>query len=199
MRFQLLSTMALVALAAALPLNINLGAYSPALVVGDGAISFEGGEGAEGLVDALQGAAVNEAAGRVQVPVAAPAEPPATPQVQAAQVAAAPVTETPILTEPAGFPEPGAPKAKELDPRISATSSTTGKAPKAKRDIAGFDRALRYAEAALVKGPKVELGTGAHGAGIGIIVDNNPSRAPPAAPAAGAGGAERRNNGIVVG
>ncbi|KAM7214225.1 hypothetical protein V8F06_010414 [Rhypophila decipiens] len=196
MRFQLLSTMALMALTAALPLNINLGAYSPALVVGDGAISFEGGEGAEGLVDALQGAAVNEAAGRVQAPVAA--EPPTTPQVQAAQVAA-PVTETPILTEPAGFPEPGAPKAKELDPRISTTSSTTGEAPKAKRDIAGFDRALRYAEAALVKGPKVELGTGAHGAGIGIIVDNNASRAPPAAPAAGAGGVERRNNGIVVG
>ncbi|KAM7198785.1 hypothetical protein V8F33_004799 [Rhypophila sp. PSN 637] len=197
MRFQLLSTMALSALTAALPLNINLGAYSPALVVGDGAISFEGGEGAEGLVDALQGAAVNEAAGRVQAPVAAPAEPPASPQVQAAQVAA-PVTKTPILNEPAGFPEPGAPKAKELDPRISS-SSTTEEAPKAKRDIAGFDRALRYAEAALVKGPKVELGTGAHGAGIGIIVDNNASRAPPAAPAAGAGGAERRNNGIVVG
>ncbi|KAI0103113.1 hypothetical protein F4776DRAFT_668904 [Hypoxylon sp. NC0597] len=33
------------ALAAAAPLNINLGAYSPALVVGDGAIGFNGGEG----------------------------------------------------------------------------------------------------------------------------------------------------------
>lgn len=30
--------------ARALPLNINLGAYSPALVVGDGALTFEGGE-----------------------------------------------------------------------------------------------------------------------------------------------------------
>ncbi|KAI0097100.1 hypothetical protein F4814DRAFT_126247 [Daldinia grandis] len=27
------------------PLNINLGAYSPALVVGDGAIGFNGAEG----------------------------------------------------------------------------------------------------------------------------------------------------------
>ncbi|KAI1456732.1 hypothetical protein F4805DRAFT_458522 [Annulohypoxylon moriforme] len=33
------------ALAAAAPLNINLGAYSPALVVGDGAIGFNGAEG----------------------------------------------------------------------------------------------------------------------------------------------------------
>jgi hypothetical protein len=32
---------ALAALGTALPLNVNLGAYSPALVVGDGEISFE--------------------------------------------------------------------------------------------------------------------------------------------------------------
>ncbi|GAW25925.1 hypothetical protein SAMD00023353_1600210 [Rosellinia necatrix] len=31
--------------ATAAPLNINLGAYSPALVVGDGAIGFGGAEG----------------------------------------------------------------------------------------------------------------------------------------------------------
>jgi len=43
----------------------------------------------------------------------------------------------------------------------------------AKRDINGFDRALRFAEAALVKGPKVQLGTGKEGSGVGIIVDNN--------------------------
>lgn len=40
----------------AAPLNINLGAYSPALVVGDGAISFAGAEGAEAAV-AGEGAA----------------------------------------------------------------------------------------------------------------------------------------------
>lgn len=44
-----LSTAILLTLATALPLNINLGAYSPALVVGDGAIEFEGGEAAEGV------------------------------------------------------------------------------------------------------------------------------------------------------
>jgi hypothetical protein len=42
-----------------------------------------------------------------------------------------------------------------------------------RQGLAGFDRALRYAEAALVKGPKVHLGTGEDGAGVGIIVDNN--------------------------
>ena len=71
--------LSLLTLTAALPLNINLGAYSPAIVVGDGAISFggaeEGAEGAEGtnaaqLINALQGAAVGTAgaaagAGRV--------------------------------------------------------------------------------------------------------------------------------------
>jgi hypothetical protein len=38
----------------AAPLNINLGAYSPALVVGDGAIGFHGAEGEA----AAEGAAV---------------------------------------------------------------------------------------------------------------------------------------------
>ncbi|KAK0128316.1 hypothetical protein ONS95_000291 [Cadophora gregata] len=41
---------------AALPLNINLGAYSPALVVGDGEISFGGEENAEALLSTLAGA-----------------------------------------------------------------------------------------------------------------------------------------------
>jgi hypothetical protein len=57
---------------------------------------------------------------------------------------------------------------------------------KSKRDLAGFDRALQFAEVALTKGPDIELGTGAHGAGVGIIVDNNQ------ADAAGAG------TGVVV-
>jgi hypothetical protein len=64
----------------------------------------------------------------------------------------------------------------------------------AKRDLAGFDRALTYAEAALVKGPKVQLGTGGEGSGVGIIVDNNPTAA--ARPGKGgeaAAGAEKRD------
>lgn len=55
---------------------------------------------------------------------------------------------------------------KEIAPRDTAPE---------KRDLAGFDRALKYAEAALVKGPIVQLGTGKEGAGVGIIVDNRPA------------------------
>jgi hypothetical protein len=44
---------------AALPLNINLGAYSPALVVGDGEISFGGKADVSSLMNALEGAAVS--------------------------------------------------------------------------------------------------------------------------------------------
>ena len=44
---------------AALPLNINLGAYSPALVVGDGEISFGGKADVSNLMTALEGAAVS--------------------------------------------------------------------------------------------------------------------------------------------
>lgn len=58
-----------------------------------------------------------------------------------------------------------------------------------KRDLNSFDRALKFAEAALVKGPKVQLGTGEGGSGVGIIVDNNPT----AAARVGTGGAEKRD------
>lgn len=60
---------------------------------------------------------------------------------------------------------------KEIAPREEGETSNL-----AKRQT-GFDRALQYAEAALVKGPKVQLGTGEGGAGVGIIVDNNPQAA----------------------
>jgi hypothetical protein len=46
----------------AIPLNINLGAYSPALVVGDGEISFGGKADVSSLMNALEGAAVSGAA-----------------------------------------------------------------------------------------------------------------------------------------
>lgn len=48
----------------------------------------------------------------------------------------------------------------------------------------GFDRALKFAEAALVKGPKIQLGTGEGGSGVGILVDNNPQAAAAAPKAA---------------
>src|SRR5437870_5786169 len=69
---------------------------------------------------------------------------------------------------------------KEIAPRVTLTDTPAV----GKRDLAGFDRALKYAEAALTKGPKIQLGTGAEGSGVGIIVDNNPTAA--AAPGKGA-------------
>ena len=40
------------------PLNINMGNYSPAMVVGDGAIAFHDTDGAANLMASLQGADV---------------------------------------------------------------------------------------------------------------------------------------------
>lgn len=58
---------------------------------------------------------------------------------------------------------------KEIAPRVEPSTPESV----AKRDLASFDRALKFAEAALVKGPKVQLGTGEGGSGVGMIVDNN--------------------------
>lgn len=63
----LLYAVTLVWVANCVPLNINLGAYSPALVVGDGAISFGGEEEA-----AAGGEAVVETPG-AEAPAAEPA------------------------------------------------------------------------------------------------------------------------------
>lgn len=168
----------LAASASAAPLNINLGAYSPALVVGDGEISFagNGAAGAEGLVNTLQGAAAASNGAVAQGQAVAPAAP-------AGQQAS-------VINEPASLPIPGV--TKELDPRqeaeeaedeeevaeIEARQEEGGNLMKRQN---GFDRALTYAEAALQKGPKIQLGTPA--AGVGIIVDNNQQAAGAVTPA----------------
>ena len=59
-----------------------------------------------------------------------------------------------------------------MDPRDEAGSKVQ------KRQDAGFDRALKFAEVALTKGPNVQLGTGEHGSGVGIIVENTPVAKP---------------------
>jgi hypothetical protein len=79
----------------AVPLNINLGAYSPALVVGDGEISFGGSpEKASELLQTLASGAANGA-----VPNGQQAPRP---------VAAAPVQAGTINNPPAGVPPPAA-------------------------------------------------------------------------------------------
>ncbi|CAJ2507804.1 Uu.00g089900.m01.CDS01 [Anthostomella pinea] len=168
----------------ALPLNINLGAYSPALVVGDGEISFGGGQDVTSLMNALEGAAVSgatSAAGTGTESAAAVATPDTTikDETVAAQEAgqdktvAAPVATTTTTTEDPNLQEQAAQistlqgMGKEIAPREDSES------PVAKRDLEGFDHALTFAEAALTKGPTIQLGTGEGGAGVGIIVDNN--------------------------
>lgn len=79
--------LACVASAVPAPLNINLGAYSPALVVGDGAISFGGGEGeAAAGAEAVE---VGAGAGQEATPATEPATQPATqPATEEASTAA---------------------------------------------------------------------------------------------------------------
>jgi hypothetical protein len=100
------------------PLNINLGAYSPALVVGDGAISFEGAEegAAEGagngvteIVNALQGAAVAGAGSTAAAAAAANnnnAAEVVTPPAGVVQAAAAVGVDAPrpVLNDPVCSP-----------------------------------------------------------------------------------------------
>ncbi|KAK2043321.1 hypothetical protein LZ31DRAFT_331542 [Colletotrichum somersetense] len=194
----------------ALPLNINLGAYSPALVVGDGEISFGGKSDVSQLMNVLEGAAVNAAQGAGQAagggqgagraaapateaPATAAAVPPSQPQEiqqnqQAPSIAdvsggAAPVTATSSDNQVNEAQAIAALQGmgKEIAPRVQLSKSH---AAGEKRDLAGFDRALKYAEVALTKGPKIDLGTGEGGSGVGIKVDNNQG----GAAQAGAGG-----------
>ncbi|KAF4812018.1 hypothetical protein CGCSCA4_v007065 [Colletotrichum siamense] len=142
-----LMTLALLAMgvnAAPAPLNINLGAYSPALVVGDGALTFSGGAegGAAGGGQAGKGTGGGKKEGGA-----------AGGEGAAAAAAAA-----------AGAPGTGIVAGRDVK-KVQ------------KRQLGGFDRALTFAEAALTKGPKVQLGNGEGGAGVGIIVDNNPTAA----------------------
>ncbi|KAB5545678.1 hypothetical protein GE09DRAFT_215748 [Coniochaeta sp. 2T2.1] len=157
-------------MAAALPLNINLGAYSPALVVGDGEISFGGRTDVSNLINALEGAAVNAAAGaQAGAAEGAAAAAPAAEAAARPESVVAAASPDPALSEQASQIAALQGMGKEIAPRISETDAPAA----AKRDLTGFDRALTFAEAALTKGPKVQLGTGAEGSGVGIIVDNN--------------------------
>jgi hypothetical protein len=71
---------------------------------------------------------------------------------------------------------------KEIAPRIVPFI----KSPQEKRDINGFNAALKFATDALKTSPKVQLGTGAEGSGVGILQDAGISAPAAAAPAAAA-------------
>ncbi|KAK4463943.1 hypothetical protein QBC42DRAFT_345154 [Cladorrhinum samala] len=125
MRPSLIAFLSLMALSAALPLNINLGAYSPAVVVGDGAISFAKGGEVTKIIDSLEGAAVSGAAAASSSSSSSSQQQqqqqPAARQVEAAAVKEQEAkTKTPILNDPtAALPEPGDTRLSQLGPRSS--------------------------------------------------------------------------------
>ncbi|ERS95787.1 uncharacterized protein SPSK_04448 [Sporothrix schenckii 1099-18] len=180
---------AMAGLASALPLNINLGAYSPALVVGDGEISFGGEQDVSKLMNVLEGAAVNTAAtvannaanGNTATSTTVNNEVPVPSAAGTTNAAAS----DPLVEQAQQIANlQGLGNKKEIAPRMQLVDAADDEdddgddaATVEKRDLAGFDRALTYAEAALTKGPKVQLGTGKEGSGVGIIVDNSPSTA----------------------
>lgn len=173
-----LTLFALLALAIAVPLNINLGAYSPALVVGDGEISFTGKQDVATLMNALEGAAVSAAANNAAAAPAAAVVPAAEGAAEAKALAPAgnvPVPVSPASQDPntaaIAAMQTGVGLGNDLEPRTSAdivSSSAKRDVHISKRDLSGFDRALNYATAALKTAPGVELGTGEGGSGVGI-------------------------------
>jgi hypothetical protein len=151
---------AVIALAVPVPLNINLGAYSPALVVGDGEIGFSGanaGNSVAQIMNTLQGAAASNAA-------ANGAATPAAAAAQAAQPAA--ITQTDPAAGQAAVAVPDQLQQGMGKNVVVARDETEVE----KRDLAGFNAALSYASGALKTSPEVQLGTGAEGSGVGIIV-----------------------------
>ncbi|CBX98868.1 hypothetical protein IAQ61_007520 [Plenodomus lingam] len=182
---------ALVATVAAVPLNINLGAYSPALVVGDGEISLGSTESASELMATLaSGAAENGGAaeggaqaGQQEQPAGGeqpPAEEAAAPAEQPAERRTA--KRSPILRR--ALDNIFGKREAAPEPKMAAVE---GAMEWIKRDLEGFNAALSYAREAMKDAPKIELGT--ENSGIGILV--NPGVNVPQDSAA-AGSSEKR-------
>jgi len=152
-----------------LPLNINLGAFSPALVVGDGEISFGGGEASvESLMTTLQGASTTGEAGATPVVGEGENQRAQLDNTNAKTLAIITPVETTTLQTGQGIDSGTEPREPEPDNTDVAVQ---------KRDFAGFDAALNFASGALKTSSGVQLGTGEGGSGIGIIVErrvNNP-------------------------
>ncbi|CAG8960033.1 hypothetical protein HYFRA_00013221 [Hymenoscyphus fraxineus] len=162
-----------------LPLNINLGAYSPALVVGDGAISFgaegAGGAGAKPLMEALSGAGVSGPGAAKGLIDGAN-----TPEASSVSI------NPPALSDGAGLGRVVRPREGGDEEEDEAEVKAEVGAPVvSKRDIGGFNAALSYALGAVKVTPEVQLGTGEHGAGVGILVKPGITAAAAAGPAKG--------------
>jgi hypothetical protein len=154
-------------IASPIPLNINLGAYSPALVVGDGEISFGGAAEASALVETLSGASATGDGAATGITRAE---------------GATPSTATIITPSVSPTAAAGAGIGRNIDPREPEPVAEV-EAPVAKRDLAGFTAALNYATGALKTSPEVQLGTGEGGSGVGITVKAGAASNTAAAPA----------------
>jgi len=134
---------ALAATVAAVPLNINLGAYSPALVVGDGEISLGSTESASELMATLASGAAANAGG----------------EGAAAQGKRSILRRA--ISDILGKRNPA-----PVEPKMAAVEEAM---QWIKRDLAGFNAALGYAKEAQKDMPKVEMGT--ENAGVGLLVN----------------------------
>ncbi|KAF3048465.1 hypothetical protein E8E11_007782 [Didymella keratinophila] len=162
----LLAVLAAVSVSA-VPLNINLGAYSPALVVGDGEISLGSKESASELMATLASGAANKAGGEGQgaqeaQPAAAPAEP-------------ANEGEKPAEEKPAAKRSMNLRRAVDTllgkrapSPAEQQLSAVEDAMQWIKRDLQGFNAALGYAKEAMKNSPKIEMGS--ENAGVGLVV-----------------------------
>jgi hypothetical protein len=184
---------ALVATVAAVPLNINLGAYSPALVVGDGEISLGSTESASELMATLaSGAAANaggEGAAQGQQAQPAAEQPGAGGEQAQEQPAEGEAAKRSNLRRAVNDIIS---KRAPVEPKMAAVEEAM---QWIKRDLAGFNAALGFAKEAQKDMPKVEMGT--ENAGVGLLV--NPGvNVPKDSAAAGAAPAEKRKRDEVV-
>ncbi len=155
---------ALVAAVAAVPLNINLGAYSPALVVGDGEISLGSTASASELMATLQTGADNnkpgqQTAGKTQVTPKADDEQKEGDQNTEGDAAKRAPNLRRTLDALLGKRSPAEEKMVAVDAAMEWI----------KRDLASFNAALSYAKDAMKDMPKVEIGS--DNAGVGIVVN----------------------------
>jgi hypothetical protein len=163
--------LALVATVAAVPLNINLGAYSPALVVGDGEIAIGEAKSASELMATLSSGA-NAAGGAAAGGEAA--RPGQQQREQSQPAEAAETQEQPTEGETAKRAPNLLRRAigdliSRRAPQEDKLEAVEGAMEWIKRDLQGFNAALSYAREALKDAPKVELGS--PNAGIGIVVN----------------------------
>lgn len=179
---------ALVAAVGAVPLNINLGAYSPALVVGDGEISLGSTESASELMATLASGAAGTGEGQQQQGQQ-PAEEPAQEeeQQQEEQPAEGEAAKRGNLARAIENIIKRAPAPQPEEDRLAAVESAM---QWIKRDLAGFNAALSYAREAQKDTPKIELGS--EGAGVGIVVNPGINVPQNSAAAGTSEGAERK-------